>query len=170
MSTRLILILNFFCDRQNLNENQKNGNACPWYSSGDSRHSKLTLNFSIKVKLELQDINIQVNDFTSHKFSQYFLKTPFQSTSSYNEWDHTEKFITLVQKVNSILDYVNKNGYWKVIGWSKRGEINDQSAIGEEQKVSSTEVKHHITSIFPTFFLDADIMSNIEELKYDNSA
>ena len=101
MSTRLILILNFFCDRQNLNENQKNGNACPWYSSGDSRHSKLTLNFSIKVKLELQDINIQVNDFTSHKFSQYFLKTPFQSTSSYNEWDHMEKFITLVQKVNS---------------------------------------------------------------------
>ena len=162
----------FFCDRQNLTENQKNGNSCPCYSSGDARHAKLTLNFTLKIELR-NGITLQVDDFTSHRFSQFFLKSPFQSTTSFNEWDHTDKYIKLVQSVTALLNFVNVNGQWTVIGWSKRGEINDQSVLGEDQKVQSTDVKHHITTIFPLKLYSENeantFPATLKQYEYDNT-
>ena len=78
------------------------------------------------------------------------MKHPFPSTISYNEWDHTSKFINLILHVKkNIIKYVNITGEWKIIGWSKRGEINDQSAIGKDQKIQYEDINHHVTTMFP---------------------
>ena len=169
MSITACNCVGFFCDRQNLEENAKNGGVCPCYSSGDVRHAKLTICFSMTLNCT-KGHSFDVDDYTSHRFSQFFLKTPFPSTSSFNEWDQTEKFMELVTRVNSVIDLVNTSGGWTVIGWAKRGEINDQSVIDESQKIQSTDVKYHLTSIFPYKHDDIDLMKSVEQFKYSNNS
>ena len=154
-----------FCDRQNLDENSNYGCGC--YQGSDTRHAKLVLSFC----LEIEDGNnsFEVEDFSSHRFTQYFLQVPFPSTTCYNAWDHTPKYMDLVARINRILTLVNQSGKWSVIGWCKRGEINDQNFSEEVQKVTSADVKHHVTSIFP-YNTDGDVLKNsINQLKYDNT-
>ena len=47
-----IVIVFFFCDRQNLEDNKKSRKYCICYSSGDTQHAKLTLKFGLKIQLE----------------------------------------------------------------------------------------------------------------------
>lgn len=153
-----------FCDRQNLDENSNNGCGC--YQGADTRHAKLVLSFSLEICNNEHDFDI--DEFSSHRFTQFFLKVPFPSTTCYNAWDHTPQYMELVDRIGHILAYVNERGQWNVIGWCKRGEINDQNYSEDAQKVSSADVKHHVTSIFPCN-IDENMKAGIEQLKYNNT-
>ena len=121
---------------------KKNEKCYPCYSSGNA--VKPTLNFGLIIQLE-NDTIIDMNNITSHKFSQFLMKHPFPGMMSYNEWDHTSKFINLILYIKNIIEYVNIT-----VEWSKRGKINDQSAIGEDQKIQSTDINHHVATMFVT--------------------
>ena len=45
---------------------------------------------------------------------------------------------------------INDNGGFTVIGWYKRGEINDISTDESQNEVESSEVGHHIVSVYPS--------------------
>jgi len=51
--------------------------------------------------------------------------------------------------LQAIFDAVNRNGGFNVMGWTRRGRINDQSQEGERDKasVNSSEVSHYIVKI-----------------------
>ena len=158
--------IGLFCDRQNLDENN-NTYGCGCYTSADTRHAKLVLNFYLQIKMG--DTVLEAQDYTSHKFTQNFIKTPFQSTTNYNEWDSTDAFFDLVDRIENIIAHVNRNGEWKVIGWCKRGEIEDKNFVEETQKVQSADVNRHITTIFPYNMNDENLKRAIDQLKYDNT-
>ena len=51
----------------------------------------------------------------------------------------------------NIINVVNDISGWKVIGWTKKGEIND-IAFNETDastKLTSAEINHHITTLVP---------------------
>ena len=148
------------CDRQNLAENNNAyGYVC--YTSADTRHAKLVLNFHSRITMG--DIEFKTQDYTSHKFTQHFIKTP---TTTYNEWDSTDDFFDLVERIEATIEYVNRNGEWTVMGWSKRGEINDQNFTDETQKVQSADVNYHVTTIFLYNMNNANVERGIEQIKY----
>ena len=159
----------FFCDRQNLEENKKNGNVCPCYSSGNANHARLVLQFDLEVTTDTGKTFL-VKKFSSHKFTQYFIRKPFESHTTFNTFDASDAFVKMCDSIFQIFNYANARDKFTVIGWSKRGEINDQSAIGEDQKVVATEVTNHVTTILLNDFNDTDYKKTIEQFKYDNSA
>ena len=158
--------IGLFCDRQNLDDNNQSF-GCGCYTSADTRHAKLVLNFYLKIMFD-DDKDFEAQDYTSHKFTQHFIKMPFQSTTNYNHWDSTDAYFDLVERIESIITFVNRNGGWKVIGWSKRGEIDDKNFSEEKQKVQSAEVNHHVTTIFP-YEMSRFVKEGIEQRKYDNT-
>ena len=100
------------------------------------------------------------------------MKHPFPSTMSCNEWDHASKHINLISYVNNIIKYVNITGEWKIIGWSKCGKINDQSAIGEDQKIQSMDINHHGTTMFSaTLYRDdkEEFLAILEQQKFNTT-
>ena len=79
------------------------------------------------------------------------MKKPFTEGIEWSHFDRNKSFETLLDSILETIEVINNNGGWTVIGWSKRGEINDvafkQSDTAE--KVTSSEINHHITSIVP---------------------
>ena len=52
-----------------------------------------------------------------------------------------------------------------MIGWSKCGKINDQSAIGEDQKIQSMDINHHVIAMFLTALYGDDMEEFLAILK-----
>jgi hypothetical protein len=84
-------------------------------------------------------------------FTNVFLKEPFTKDIEWSRFDQNDAFETLLDSMIETIDVINDIGGWTVIGWSKRGEINDiafkQSDTSE--MVTSSEINHHITSLVP---------------------
>ena len=53
------------------------------------------------------------------------------------------------------INVINDNGEWKVIGWTKRGEINDIAFKESDAStnVTSSEINHHISTLKPALDL-----------------
>ena len=79
------------------------------------------------------------------------MKEPFPKGIEWNRFDQNEAFETLLDSIIETIDVINDNGGWSVFGWSKRGEINDIAfkQADTTEKVTSSEINHHITSIVP---------------------
>ena len=80
------------CDRQNFNDNLKNGSCCPCLSSCDTWHAKLTLSFGMTITMDNGKV-IVVSDFMSHRYLMFFLRDAFPNTICFNGWDHTNKHL-----------------------------------------------------------------------------
>ena len=48
------------------------------------------------------------------------------------------------------MEFINQKGGFTVIGWYKRGEINDMSNDDSNNEVESSEIGYHIVCIYPT--------------------
>ena len=60
----------------------------------------------------------------------------------------------LYDSICDVIDFINTRGGWAIVGWSKRGEINDVSpestTSSATEKVEAPSVSHHIIRIFHT--------------------
>lgn len=61
--------------------------------------------------------------------------------------------------IDNVIEYINGNGGFTVVGWYKRGGINDFSNDDSENQVESSEIGYHVVSIYPT---NKAIMTNDE--------
>ena len=67
--------------------------------------------------------------------------------------DGTDSMVDLMTCIDNVVDHVNVNGGFTVVGWHKRGQINDQSASGdtnEAQTIQAGDVTYHMVSVEPT--------------------
>jgi hypothetical protein len=80
------------------------------------------------------------------------VKEPFPKEIIWSQFDQNADFETLLDIILATIDVINDNGGWTVIGWSKRGEINDVAFKQSEtaEKVTSSDINHHITSLVPS--------------------
>ena len=64
-------------------------------------------------------------DFSSLKFTDLYMKNALSRNIPANFFDDYEKIIELDNAVQRIVTFINNNNGFVVIGWYKRGEIED---------------------------------------------
>ena len=151
----------YFCDRQRIKELDIMKKGCGCYHTG--RNCSVVFKFNLRVVHN--STTIDIFDFTSVQFQDIFLKGKLPLSCGEETFIVTTiEYENLFDAFISIIDRVNSLGGWTVIGWSKRGHINDycseHSAAG---KIDSAEVTHHVVKIYPSQTVD------FSDLKFDTS-
>jgi len=162
-SCRTGLCSGYFCDRQRVVELDTMRKGCGCYHTG--RNCSIVFKFDMQASYN--STVIEISDYTSVQFQEIFLngKLPlgcgeetFGVTTSHYE--------NLFETFSDIFTHVNNLGGWTILGWSKRGHINDFcSEHSTTGKVDSAEVTHHVVNIYPS-----DSSAVLTGLKFDTSA
>ena len=84
----------------------------------------------------------KIDDFSSNKICRLYLNGNgnFQPTVRINSFDKITTLSTLEDSIDNVVDIINDNGGFIVIGWYKRGEINNQ--INKDNFVGTEEVEY----------------------------
>lgn len=164
----------FFCDRQRVKEILEAGKGCGCYHV-QTYLNPIAITHDIHVTPANADHNIiKVLNFSSMKFTSIYMKGYFNKSVDPGLIQLTNSYWTLRTCVKKIETLVNDNGGWTVIGWYKRGMINDKSLLSAEVSVEvsveASVMTHHIVSLFPTnpAFRDesTDLFTQLNTLRY----
>ena len=156
----------YFCDRQRSCELLRTGKKCGCYvMRGFS--SNISVNHGITVDHSDSGTNFQMEDFSSMKFSLLYLSEYFPKSTKRISFDVTDNEDRLYEAIDKVVNFYNVNGGFTVIGWYKRGEVNDLNKIDENnEKVSSSVISHHVTTIYPTLYKESHA-KNTEDMKFN---
>ena len=69
-------------------------------------------------------------DFSSHSFTMTFVNQEFPIGLQANDLQLSEDYWLLGETIQNVIDFVNSNGGWTIIGWYSRGLINDRTLTG----------------------------------------
>ena len=115
----------------------------------ESRTGSVCLIHSLTVS-KGRDKIIVIHDFSSLLFSNIYLKKPLSSSVKANHLDFTSEYFKLQKCVKEVVTFINNNGGFSVVGWYKRGSINDVSHEEAQNQVESSDVNYHIVKMYPT--------------------
>ena len=141
----------YFCDRQRVKELVTLKKGCGCYYTG--RNSSIVVKFELSANVG--ETVLEISDFTSYKFQQIFMNGRIPIGAAVESFCVTSLvYENLYDNICEVIDFINTRGGWTIVGWSKRGEINDvspESTTGSAtEKVEAPSVSHHIVRIFPT--------------------
>ena len=92
-----------------------------------------------------------MDDFSSLRFSKLYLSTLFPPTRRINIFKKIDVHDKIEESIDAVIEHVNDSDEFTVIGWYKRGRINDQISNDEtDDGVEAGEIGHHILSIKQT--------------------
>ena len=155
-----------FCDKQRCEELARSDKPCGCYQMRGTG-SNLAIVHSLKVKFPVFDEVLGIENFSSMKFSYLYLNEYFPQSTKRISFDGTENLDDLYDCIDNVMDFYNNQGGFTVIGWYKRGEINDTSKSEDNvEKVSSSILGHHIVSVYPTNYLHSHAEESTD-LKFD---
>jgi hypothetical protein len=181
------------CDRQRV---------CDWLGIkgcgcyGMSTNStSLVIQHAITVETVLNG-TLNMNDFSSLKFSSLYLNGDIPGSCKLYMLQLTRASMDMVSSLESCIDLINRNDGFTIVGWYKKGVINDKSLIAARNinnggtatttgangnfnnssgdvQVESGDISYHIVSIAPTKreFLNPNstLGRELNDLKYDVS-
>ena len=158
----------FFCDRQRTLETLRTGKKCGCYTMRGN-HSKLSIVHTIEFKDPESSKVFKMEDFSSLKFSLLYLSNQFPKSVQRSLFDPlSPNHDRLYECIDQIIDFYNSNGGFTIIGWYKRGEIDDN--IQEENtitdRVTASTINYHVTSVYPTSYLHEQA-EEVKDLKFD---
>lgn len=152
------------CDKQDVAVNPRNS-PCGCFGNSPFR-SNLAYCFSVSFNSDEGEVRVMPN-FSSLAFQKLFFSRPLPAELAASSLSGTEVGLDAEDAIIDCVDYVNLWGGWTVVGWYKRGLINDVSLAGavdgEENRVHAENVSLHIVQLIPTnrHFLDP------ESIRYD---
>ena len=163
------------CDKQRCSDwNGTRGCGC--YNFRDDISN---IAFEHSVFFQYGNDTIQHHDFSSTKFSSYYLTHRLPSTVTASALTMTQEYFDIEESIADVIGFVNENGGWTVIGWYKRGIITDKSLLEvPPSNVVSTEVasgliNYHIVQLLPTnnefMNKNSDLYFQLHQRKYDTS-
>ena len=172
-----------FCDRQRVDDWYGTERGCGCYSM---HHRRSNIGFQHDVTSILNNGHtITMAGFSSAKFSKLYLSTNISPNTNLQQLQFTKEFFEIMQQMGEVVDYVHENGGFTIIGWYKRGVINDRSLVSqnnmstgnmssnnnESHEVDNGEANFHVTQIFPTNkdFMDPTTLlgETLASLKFD---
>jgi hypothetical protein len=171
----------YMCDRQRVSDwNGVRGCGCFDMSNFCSNLAfEHSLNFATDGGL------ISHSNFSSTKFSLLYLNHHLPGSIKVSAIRMSSKnnvFFDIEDAMENVVDHVNDNGGWTIIGWYKRGIITDKSLIAsgvttnannENEEIEAGQLTHHIVQIIPTdrsFLNETSINGRaLLRLKYDVS-
>lgn len=164
------------CDRQRVGD-WNNRHKCGCYGMLPSRSSLIAKQF-LQAHIG-RDVKLTAKDFSSLQFSDLYLKEFMPGKVVLSQLQLTPKYVLLRTCAFNCIALINENGGFTIIGWYKKGIINDKSLIDEESgqnnktdvQTESGELSYHITCIVPTNrdFLDVTtgLGKRLHEKKFD---
>ena len=168
-----------FCDKQRLRDIR---GGCGCFHMINNR-SNLAFLHNIRLTGD-HDVDITVNNFSSTKFSLLYLSQRLPPSVKISALNMTNEYFVLLDCITHVLDVINNNGGFTVIGWYRRGIINDRSLIesnnasngnqnnnAEDIQVGAGEVNYHVIDLYPTdtSYLDKTTLNgmSLNVLKFD---
>ncbi len=146
------------CDRQ------KGKGECTCVYNGNAT-SALVYGFDVEFPIPADVVgNGGMSTYSCHKFrSLKTTKVFFEDFIKHCSSSSVDKEEMLMGErrecISKIVNIINCNGGWKLVGWSKLGEIND--AANENERVENNEVTIHLSYLYPK---DTDVMK-MEEFR-----
>ena len=155
------------CDRQRISD--WNGiKGCGCYGMSPNSTS-LAIQHAISIST-VNSESFRMDDFSSRKFSSLYLTDVIPGSVKLYMFQITSAYMELIESITNCIDLINENGGFTVIGWYKKGLINDKSMIAakntgvgtvsgsnnnntnvdEDIQVESGEISYHIVHIIPT--------------------
>jgi hypothetical protein len=171
----------FLCDKQRVND-WSGSRGCGCYHMTQYRSN---LVFQHSVFFDGPNGKIVHSDFSSTKFSLLYLSTHIPGTTRVSALRVSDAYWEIEEAVENVVDYVNDNGGWTIVGWYKRGLITDQSLLAatsntlssntsstnENGQVGSGNVNFHVVQMLPFDHSLLDLASaqgrHLNSLKYD---
>ena len=157
-----------FCDRQRVNEWNTPIGSCGCYAQRTRGTNNLTLLYPL-MKASYDGKEYYHKDFSSHSFTRLFLNHDFPIGIQANDLQLSESFWLLGNTITRIIDFINVNGGWNIIGWYSRGLINDKTLTGlmgnnsnsnsgsnqnnhnnSEVQVDGGDLTYHFCKVIPT--------------------
>lgn len=151
-----------FCDKQRVHD-WVDARGCGCYHMIQQR-SNMVFNHSISVMIEPPEKTIEMENFSSTAFSKLYLTSNIPVTAQKSAFDHTDPYFDLLDNIQDVVDYINSHGGFTVVGWYKRGIINDKTLVngnavngtsnnnnngGEDGQVDNGEINYHVISLTP---------------------
>ena len=131
----------------------------------------------------MQNISRRVthSEFSSTKFSRCYLSGRIPATVRKTTLNPTsDVFWALEDCITNVINFVNENDGWTVVGWYKRGSMKDRSLIEasnnnnsneEDTTVASGKLNMHIIELLPTnhqmMNSTTELGRNLDALKFD---
>lgn len=125
------------------------------------------------------DVKLTEKEFSSLQFSDLYLKEFMPGQVVLSQLQCTQQWVLLRTAALDCIGFINENGGFTIIGWYKKGIINDKSLIDEDSgqnnktdvQTESGELSYHITCIVPTNrdFLDVttELGRQLHEKKFN---
>eukprot|EP00957_Ditylum_brightwellii_P049067 3722836-Ditylum_brightwellii.AAC.1 len=103
-------------------------------------------------------------NFSSINFSKLYLDTYLPLSIKIRHLRMTNKYFELLDHIDRVVQCVNDNGDWIVVGWYKHGVINDHTLIGNSNNTSGNnnnnnnenvcvdngEINYHVVEVLLT--------------------
>lgn len=175
------------CDRQRISDwNGLKGCGCYGMSPNST---SLALQHAISITTTTGE-TFRMDDFSSRKFSSLYLSDVIPGSVKLYMLQLTEGSMKMLLSVKRCIEFINENGGFTVVGWYKRGVINDKSLLAsrnpngtvggnsgnnknneEDVHVDAGEISYHIVHITPS---NRDLLSptsilgiGLQALKYN---
>ena len=85
------------------------------------------MDHSIQIEHSASDWECFIEKFSSNRFSMFYQSNPFPSSVQTSALQMTEEYFNFVNSIEEVVSIVKNQGGWDVIGWYKRGLIDDKS-------------------------------------------
>ena len=144
------------CDKQRVSDwNMNRNKGCGCYGM-HANASAMAFMHAIMASNDRTEETYHMNDFSSTRFTGLYTTGQVPPSASCTVLDkaHHQQGIQLIDCMNNCVNYINSHGGFTIIGWYKRGLIDDKSLItlnnADNRQVQSGDISHHIVSIMPT--------------------
>ena len=144
----------YFCDKQRANELKARTdikNTCGCFAVLSQR-SGLAVSHSMKVEKADDENPIRHSNFSSTKFKRLYMNGPLQGNIKEQTFEGTNTYMDLKDSIKDVVQFINDNGGFTILGWYRRGIITDKlmAGITEETYTTEGDITFHIVSVSPT--------------------
>jgi hypothetical protein len=171
-----------FCDRQRISEWNGSERGCGCYSV---LHRRSSIAFQHDIEATLPNgFKISMEKFSSNAFTKLFMSENLSPSILLQRLQMTDEMFDIEDHLEDIIAHINNNEGFTIVGWYKRGVINDKSLVAARGngsnanndsgiQVDNGDVNFHITTIMPTDrnLLDIGTAKGriLRDMKYDVS-
>ena len=123
-----------FCDKQRVLEVRRYNQGCCCYSY-DARRTNIIIDHSLEIEhrfFQEEKGKIHIENFSSVQFSLLYQTSVFSSQIRQTALELTDSYFEIEDCVDNVIEFINNNGGFNVIGWYKRGNISDRTILHQK--------------------------------------
>ena len=137
-----------FCDRLQVNEES---GLCACYTiDSKTTGSSVTMAFQFDLQVEVQETG-DIYTFpkaSSLRTTKLFYRSRVIPPSSIEAYLFPPVAKMVDAKTSAVVNHVNANGGWNVIGWAKRG-TKYTGTVENTETTASAEIRYHLSYLYP---------------------